>query len=164
MQIIAQIILAILEVSILTIIAAIVYLLFKYRVEIKEMIWELRERPYRNHGRRYFYGNYEEIDSFIRYIERERNIRLTHAAKELLVLPIIEALNQDDLDPKIRDRYLVENWQKSISIIIDNMVKSPAYFDRRNSEFNRFSSQSVIKAFAERFCNIPPFCGETDRR
>lgn len=111
---------------------------------------------------------YDEVYDFLSELEVRNNIRLSEEAKQLLILPLIEFQRVNnrnrDLYPYNRQefRYDLEGWRNSIVKIVENVKYEPALFDRYEDNFrnNERTSISVIKAFANKFCNIPPFCGE----
>ncbi|MFT3705137.1 MAG: hypothetical protein QM802_22410 [Agriterribacter sp.] len=106
-----------------------------------------------------------EILNFINDLELRNEIRLSPEAKQLLILPILEyqrLSNDPNIDREINIDSELSNWRDSISKIIDNMRYEPARIDslKQNRRISERTSLSVIKAFSNRFCNIPPFCGE----
>lgn len=95
----------------------------------------------------------EANDFFKKRIERfefaPNGPALTWAAKEMLRVPIIEAYETYGYRN-------AEEADRSVSRIVNSMREEPnssreGYGPLRNS-------LSVIRAYAENFCNIPPFC------
>jgi len=112
--------------------------------------------------------NEDEAYEYIRIVidenARELNLKLSRAAKSMLALPLLE-FYRDMEKRKSNGAYFSDEmftgWETSIRKLLLEMHDDPAGFDRfRENESDR-SSLSVIKAFAKKFCNIPPFCGET---
>ncbi|GAB3892477.1 hypothetical protein GCM10028803_05340 [Larkinella knui] len=111
-------------------------------------------------------GLYLEIYNYIYILETKHDIFLSEPAKQMLILPLLEyniniGSNVDNSvglnsNPNSRD------WRESLEMIIENVKDEPAEFDRNRIKQRRNvrSSISVIKAFSDKFCNIPPFCGE----
>jgi hypothetical protein len=126
---------------------------------------------YRISSQRNFYMAtfYDDVYNFISELEVRDRIRLSEEAKQLLILPLVEYQNimnrpdSDFINREINTEREFRNWRESISEIFRQMRDEPARIDRlTRSEFRESdrTSLSVIKAFANRFCNIPPFCGE----
>lgn len=111
---------------------------------------------------------YDEIYGFLSELEVKNDIKLSEEAKQLLILPLIEfqRINNRNRDSnrygRQEFRYDLDNWRDSIVKIVENIKYEPARFDRHEygSSSEDRTSISVIKAFANKFCNIPPFCGE----
>ena len=78
-------------------------------------------------------------------------VALTPAARMMLVLPIAE---QSSLDAHINP----EELRRSVDDVMTELARTP---DARDAVTlgRRRSAVSVIRAFAARFCRIPPFCG-----
>jgi hypothetical protein len=108
-----------------------------------------------------------EVISYINYLEIKHDINLSREARAMLSLPILEVqnnLNNDSINVKMYEKKEFEeeiaSWQNSLEKIFSEMETAPAYIDKKNVDKNKRSSISVIKAYAKKFCNIPPFCGE----
>ena len=132
-----------------------------------------------------------ELADFLRHVANDLKIEMTPGAYLMLLVPLAE-VNSLALaefrrtnpyyrwkyrsEKLVLDRQLVEH---SLRTLMREMAESPAAFDKalpRDSDDRahfwsrlRFwdalpvrTSISVVKAFWKRFCNIPPFCGETD--
>jgi hypothetical protein len=102
-----------------------------------------------------------EIHSVIHEFEEKYEIRLSDEAKMMMILPLSELSYRS---PKRRIR---EDWVSSLEKLLFTIKDEPAFADKEANEMtynlyrrNERTSQSVIKAFANRFCKIPPFCGE----
>lgn len=117
----------------------------------KHREWKLRDDWLRLHGYRDRYFGYP-LEELILNAERQSDVRLTWGAREMLRIPVIEAIEaQGDVD-----------WAQvdvSIRDIVGSMSESQA--ERGQPSMFR-DSRSVIRAFFKRFCNIPPFCSRTD--
>lgn len=111
---------------------------------------------------------YDEVNNFLSELELRNDIRLSKEAKQLLILPLIEfqRINNRNRDSNRNDRqefrHDLDNWRDSIVKIVENIRGEPARFDiyQNNLRSKERTSMSVIKSFANKFCNIPPFCGE----
>lgn len=118
--------------------------------------------------KRHFYKSkmYDDIYYVITRLEMKNNIVLTDEAKQLLILPIIEAqiINERNRFISIGEgqwfKTRFESWRESVEVLMDYIKNNPARIDIENERLDERTSISVIKAFAEKFCNIPPFCGE----
>lgn len=116
----------------------------------------------------YMANFYDEVYNFLSELEVRNEIRLSEEAKQLLILPLIEfqRINNRNRDSyrynRQEFRYDLDNWRDSIVKIVENIRYEPARFDKyeNNLQNDERTSISVIKAFANKFCNIPPFCGE----
>ena len=84
--------------------------------------------------------------------ERKSDIKLTWAARQLLVIPVVEAF---ELDKEV-------NWD-DVSSSVSKVVATTTE-DRNDKPSQRKPSDSVaiIRAFHKRYCNIPPFCSRTE--
>lgn len=103
-----------------------------------------------------------DIFAVIASFEKRYNIRLSYEAKMMIMLPLSELFDNRQFEKRID----FGEWTISVEKLMITIAEEPAYLDKEysnnkgyNSPIDR-SSQSVIKAFASRFCNIPPFCGE----
>ena len=111
---------------------------------------------------------YDEVYNFLGELEVRNDIRLSEEAKQLLILPLIEfqRINNRNRDSyrfnNQEFRYDLDNWRDSIVKIVENIRYEPARFDKYGNDLRSYerTSMSVIKAFANKFCNISPFCGE----
>lgn len=116
----------------------------------------------------YMANFYDEVYDFLSELEVRNDIRLSEEAKQLLILPLIEfqRINHRNRDSyrynRQEFRYDLDSWRDSIVKIVENVKYEPARFDRYENDLrnDERTSMSVIKAFANKFCNIPPFCGE----
>jgi hypothetical protein len=103
-----------------------------------------------------------EIHRFISETERRYSIRLSGDARQLLILPLIELRRlsfQNERNARIFPPELDQDWRRSIESIIETIRENPAGIDQEFIQ-RETSSLSVIKAYAKRWCNIPPFCSE----
>lgn len=127
-----------------------------------------------------------DLTSFWESISRENQIAPTPAACLMLLVPIYEVqLLWSKENSRSRDRWqqvqkagigssldlLGDNRgqvQQSIKQLIASAASSPAAADSQGPtmlsafEPSTRTALSMIKAFWANFCNIPPFCGETD--
>jgi hypothetical protein len=111
---------------------------------------------------------YDEAYEFILFLETRHGILLTDNARRMLILPLLDMqkiiIQASKYNFGKRDlEYEFQSWRQSIEKLLDTITFDPARIDTSNfieSPQNERSSISVIKAYAERFCNIPPFCGE----
>ncbi|WP_299226563.1 hypothetical protein [uncultured Psychroserpens sp.] len=110
---------------------------------------------------------HDEIYDFLSEMEDINEIRLSNEAKQLLILPLIEyqkisKRNSRNFNTNENFKRELDSWRESISKIIKTIAYEPARIDRLDNDsiLNERTSLSVIKAYAKRFCNIPPFCGE----
>lgn len=112
---------------------------------------------------------YDEVYDFLAELEFKERIRLSEEAKQLLILPLIEvrkiivAKRSSEVYP-LAEEYVnaLESWRESVTKIVRNVKNEPAMIDKNRRRFTEIerSSISVIKAFADKFCDIPPFCKE----
>ena len=110
-----------------------------------------------------------DLENFINsYFNELTDIKVTSGALLMLLIPILEArerkslLGEEELSFLETDNRTTE---ASLRKLFDSLTTSPALVDALRSEspgapLQERSSLSVIKAFCEHFCNIPPFCGE----
>jgi hypothetical protein len=85
--------------------------------------------------------------------ERSSKTRLTRTARQMQIIPIAE---------QISDGRPVE-WtevEKSVLIILASMREDSSEASR--GRFGTLNAIAVIRAFYNRFCNIPPFCSRTE--
>jgi hypothetical protein len=80
--------------------------------------------------------------------ERHYGIYLSRAGREMLIPPIEEAFENGPFD--------FGTARESISIVFRSMTDHPYPMER--PYFKLHNAKSVIQAFHERFCQIPPFC------
>jgi len=101
----------------------------------------------------------EDFERMIRNSEVEEDIELTDAARAMLAIPLAEL---EDLGLRLEPR----EFNKSLGLIFSTLRESePAPFERQGEPYRskrRYTSIAVIRAFAERFCNIPPFCSRRE--
>jgi ABC-type phosphate transport system auxiliary subunit len=99
----------------------------------------------------------------------EKNIQMTSGAILMLLIPLHEArqqlssyiftaFNEQDVSRASR-----ENIENSLNKLLNDVIAEPAKNDLTVSDVvgqQQRTSLSVVKAFWQKFCNIPPFCGE----
>jgi hypothetical protein len=120
------------------------------------------ERPFSD------YDSYPVLDIIDR-AERDSGVDLTWGARQMLIIPVLETLQDIGLPREliIRRRGLRSiDWaevDRSIRDIVQTIAEDPSPADRELGNRLR-GSRSVIRAFFKRFCNIPPFCSRPDER
>ena|ERR1700730_17263203 len=114
---------------------------------LKEGGLDRHDWPYR------FYGPLFEI---IEKAERETGVKLTWAAREMLIIPIIEQLQEG---PPVST---LEIQSSILSILVAIREEQTG---RLRSRSGAWSAVAIIKGFFKRYCSIPPFCtpGEEPR-
>jgi len=100
---------------------------------------------------RFDYHNVQ-IDEIIDDAARANNITLTWAARQMLAIPVFESLERGE-DVGLRQ------VAESIMDVVSTMAEEPSPPDANG---RRRTSQSVIRGFYRRFCNIPPFCSRRE--
>lgn len=95
---------------------------------------------------------YSAANGIISRAEREFGTRLSWAAREMLIIPVIEALELDD-------DFSYSTVNSSIRDIVQTISNEAPSSDRRL----RPRAVDVVHAFWMRFCNIPPFCNRKER-
>lgn len=93
------------------------------------------------------------VEAILTRPEKRFEVRLTRAARSLLLLPL------DELESEAGPLDLSE-VEESLATLLGTIRDSPDLFARRKPEVR--GSISVITAFWKNFCNIPPFCGPTE--
>jgi hypothetical protein len=109
----------------------------------------------RSEGWRQFVApEFRRLAYMIRQEEDRFSLRLTEAARQMLIIPIEE---------QISDRGGVD-WSQ-LDETFRKLFEALRRDDAESSRSSRGSLNSVgvIKAFHARFCNIPPFCAPTER-
>ena len=97
-----------------------------------------------------FYGSLVEV---VRDAEREIGIELTWAARDLLLIPIVEQITEGrEVD--------IRQVRSSIRSILEAIREDDSGHLR--SERGSRNALAVIKGFFKRFCSIPPFCLPTE--
>jgi hypothetical protein len=86
--------------------------------------------------------------------ERKFGLRLTPYARQMLIIPIEEQVNER------QRRVDIGVLDQSISKIFEALKEDSDAASKSPEE--RYNSVGVIKAFHKRFCNIPPFCASTE--
>ena len=74
---------------------------------------------------------------------------LSWGAKELLRIPIIEAFESAEF-------HNAETTDESLRLVAESLREEP--HSRSEGHGRLRTSIAVIRAYAENFCNIPPFC------
>jgi hypothetical protein len=97
-----------------------------------------------------YFKDIETINSIIGEYEEKTNIQLTAGAKQILFIPVIEHLNIGEL---IDENQIF----RTLGEIFSSMETDPDIRDIKLEDEIR-SGFSVIKAFWDKFCKIPPFC------
>jgi hypothetical protein len=113
-----------------------------------------------------------ELEGFLEEALADLRIEPTPGARLMLLIPLAEAKDREDFERG--------NVEHSLNDLLEEMAEKPATVDkdleerkrrnrvgsnreeRRRDERRSRSSVSAIKAFSQRFCNIPPFCGQRD--
>lgn len=107
---------------------------------------------------------YDDAYRFVIKMEDEIGVKLSYEAKQILILPLLEVfrMNENRRGAIGYSEDFMSDWRNSVEKLIVNVKDEPAKIDRfeNDSGIRKRSSISVIKAFANKFCNIPPFCGE----
>jgi hypothetical protein len=127
------------------------YAYFRYRLR-RDRDGPYRYGPYRfDRHEEFLFGS--PLFGLIERAERENGVNLSWAAREMLVIPVAEQLEEE----RPIEWRQVEN---SINKIVAAMREESSESHRsRRGEHN---AVAVIRAFYQRFCNIPPFCSPTD--
>jgi hypothetical protein len=95
-----------------------------------------------------------EAKMFVEDWEERTHVRLSPYAKELILLPIMEADERGNAVSPVK-------LHDTLKTIFTTMAEE----DRNVRERHQASCQSLITAFHRRFCRIPPFCsGEDEER
>jgi len=102
----------------------------------------------------YFLPNSDRLNHIISRYEERYGFRLTVYARQMLIIPVEEQI-QD------RDRVNWADVDQSIKKLFDALREDESEASR--SPHERKNSVGVIKAYHERFCDIPPFCASTKR-
>jgi hypothetical protein len=120
---------------------------------------------------------YSQLEKFLNDVTHKHEVSLTPGALLVLIVPIIEASHAQYLreNRNICSSNLDTNMnmlQNTVDRVIEEAKNLPAGSDKFPEELMAYdgngmrwsirSSLSLIKAFASRYCNIPPFCGETE--
>ena len=137
------------------------FAMIRWRTEWRFLSYELlryRDRS-RSHGGEYFgygseeFGYWGEVRRIIRDAERENRIELTWAAREMLIVPIMEQVEE-------RGGISLGQASESIQDLLREMkdYDGETLTDRHGAK----NAVAVIRAFFKRFCNIPPFCSRTE--
>jgi hypothetical protein len=116
---------------------------------------ESRPRYERYWRERWPGGRTYPLWEIIERAEAEAGVVLTWGAREMLSIPVVETMelrgdiNWSEVDASVRDilRTMAEETQR-----------------QRPRPARTRDSVSVIRGFARRFCNIPPFCSRDDER
>lgn len=106
-----------------------------------------------------------------------QGITLSPAAQLLLIAPLVEAIafQRHWQAQGVQDTALkidTETIRQSLQRLVADAKESPARADRfpdeltmestDGSHWSMRSAFSIIKSYWDNFCNIPPFCGETE--
>jgi len=118
-------------------------------------VLQLRARrirwPYSTFWEEYYHPGFPLFE-MISAAERDAGVQLTWGARQMLIIPVAEAL-------ELRGEVDWRDVEGSIRDIVRTVAEEPAPEERDRSVR---SSISVIRAFFRRFCNIPPFCSRRD--
>jgi vacuolar-type H+-ATPase subunit I/STV1 len=108
-----------------------------------------------------------DLKDFLEGALADLRIEPTQGARLMLLVPLAEA--------KAREDFERGNVEHSLYDLLEEIAERPATVDqdleerkRRNrvrssrEEPRPRSSVSAIKAFSQRFCSVPPFCGQRD--
>ena len=114
-----------------------------------------------------------QLESFLKTEQARRRVQLSDGATLMLLVPLLEAKQQllamwpdgkNVFSQRELDNIRPETIEDSLKKLLDAMTESPAEVDRvlsTASQPRRLTALSVIKSFWSKFCNIPPFCGES---
>ena len=89
------------------------------------------------------------LERILDALETKYSLRLSPGALEALLVPIVEALQEEE-------KISVERQSESLDLLFQVMRNDP---DPRDQGRISRSSRSVLRAFARTWCRIPPFCG-----
>ncbi|MBS0030735.1 hypothetical protein ACTJJ0_26870 [Chitinophaga sp. 22321] len=92
----------------------------------------------------------EQIMLEINDWENRSEIRLTNTAKSMIILPLLELSEFEELN--------AQDWRSSVREILNEAREDPAYLDKRSR--GRTTSFSILRGIFKKWCNIPPFCRE----
>lgn len=100
-----------------------------------------------------------KFNRIIQKIEASSEIELTWGAREMLIVPIVEIIERDGR----------VNWlevESSITKVLLAAEPSATQIERQSdiSDAKERSSLSIIKGYANKFCQIPPFCRRVERK
>jgi hypothetical protein len=100
-----------------------------------------------------YFDDKSRIYNIIAQAEVQVGMRLTVGAGEMLAIPIMErAVMAEQGAGSVVDWSSVET---SIFRIVGNAKRGLRGDEETNGRLN---AKSIIRAFSEEFCNIPPFC------
>jgi hypothetical protein len=106
----------------------------------------------------YYLYNYSEtarkFDELIHIISYKNGVNLSPAAKELLLIPILEQYQINGM----LSEFEVE---ESLYTLIKTVKTNPSVNESENS--TKRTTISIIKAYYNKFCSIPPFCSKKDK-
>jgi CCR4-NOT transcriptional regulation complex NOT5 subunit len=91
-----------------------------------------------------------QLEVMVESNENEMKIELSPGAIEMLFIPVIEMLENDE-------KVDFADVSTAFQTLVQTMANSPSPKDHSR----RRTSFSAIKAFYEAWCNIPPFCSAT---
>jgi hypothetical protein len=104
------------------------------------------EETYKKHG-----SELARLEQMLESYEKESKISLTPGAIELIFVPLVEILNnQQKLD--------FDSVSRTFEPLVEEIAAEP---DSRDSQSRQRSSLSVVRAYWKRWSNIPPICGST---
>lgn len=118
-------------------------------VQWRRLRWRL---PYLLHGLAYS-DEWRRLNAVIRRAESEAGVQLTWGARQMLTIPVIEVLER-------RGDVLWDEVDRSIQTLVATIARETP--PEELEVFGGGGSVSVIRAFARRFCSIPPFCSRRD--
>ena len=95
------------------------------------------------------------LNDMITSAERGTGVRLSPAAREMLIIPVAEQYS-------LRQEVPLEVVERSIVTIVSTIAEESVERFAPLPLQRPTSSVSVIRAFWRRFCNIPPFCSPTE--
>lgn len=119
-----------------------------------------------------------ELEDMFNDVLFGNDIGLTPGGQLALTIAVIEAAfaqrrrEEADVHYRTLDTSLA-TLKQSVETIVESVKLSPASadiiprsllmgVDKDGKQWQLFSSLSLIKAWANQFCNIPPFCGEVN--
>jgi hypothetical protein len=138
------------------VIAALLIIIAACMVVLQLALSELR----RQHRWRYpppyppYWVGASPLREMIAVAQTEVGVTLTWGAREMLIIPIVEAFES-------RGQVDWNEVQGSIRILMETLAEEGQLRSLAPAERLR-SAVDVIRAFYKRFCNIPPFCSRKE--
>ena len=104
-----------------------------------------------NDGKVVYPKKWNSIETHFDKLLKQENIELTSYARMMLLIPLAEEVSSVS-------NFDADQTKNSLEVLVKEISHESSGIDVENYLGKR-NSRSIIRAFWNKYCNMPPFCG-----